>query len=455
MAKGKKFTISEGGNGFLAEFNGESRSFTSRTLAEAWGKVKKAPAFSNCSITLNPEERRPFIVSYVKVTPDGRKQRKRPKFPTIDAAVVHADEQNRKIENHGRRFAADLSEEEAAAISAWRKLELKRKSEGVVVESLSAYIRRGIEAMREAPDGRKIDAALVDKFIARKLSAGVGERQLSDYKSRLGRFLEVFEGRMAASLGVEEIEVWLDDLTVRNGGANRAPKETGKPVSAQARKNYRATLHAFFRWVHPERNPVSKIDPPKIAEPERLHYEPEEMRKLLQWILENKLGILPFVTLGAFCGLRSAEMERMDLSAIDLGEPDKEGEFILSAAKTKGKKMSRAVPLPVAAKAWLLAQSSRSGPVVKTSTRDLYHELELAHVGAGVKQIANGLRHSFATYRGAMIKDSGQLADEMGNSAAVVARHYRDAKLNADAETYFAIRPGQVSNLIDKHRVGV
>lgn len=105
------------------------------------------------------------------VTLDGRKRHKRPKFPTILAAIEHAIEQDRKIENRGRRFAADLSDDETAAISAWRNLKTEKISEGVAVESLSAYKRRGIEAMRKAPDGRKIDQELVEKIVARKVSA--------------------------------------------------------------------------------------------------------------------------------------------------------------------------------------------------------------------------------------------------------------------------------------------
>src|SRR5208337_3249034 len=51
---------------------------------------------------------------------------------------------------------------------------------------------------------------------------------------------------------------------------------------------------------------------------------------------------------------------------------------------------------------------------------------------------ANGLRHSFASYRFAQTGDAGRVAGECGNSAAVVHRHYRELVKLADAERWFA-----------------
>ena len=51
------------------------------------------------------------------------------------------------------------------------------------------------------------------------------------------------------------------------------------------------------------------------------------------------------------------------------------------------------------------------------------------------------LRHSFGSYRMEMVKNAGQVALEMGNSAAIVMKHYVDIVEAAAAREYWNIRP--------------
>ena len=64
-----------------------------------------------------------------------------------------------------------------------------------------------------------------------------------------------------------------------------------------------------------------------------------------------------------------------------------------------------------------------------------------------VKWKANALRHSYASYRFALTNDAGRVAGELGNSAAVVHRHYRELVKLADAERWFSIGPGVPANV--------
>jgi integrase len=56
----------------------------------------------------------------------------------------------------------------------------------------------------------------------------------------------------------------------------------------------------------------------------------------------------------------------------------------------------------------------------------------------------DALRHSFASYRLAIIEDIPKLTLEMGNSAKMVHDHYLDLKTEAEAIEYFAIRPEHI-----------
>jgi len=57
------------------------------------------------------------------------------------------------------------------------------------------------------------------------------------------------------------------------------------------------------------------------------------------------------------------------------------------------------------------------------------------------------LRHSYASYHFALTGDAGRVAGELGNSAAVVHKHYRELVKPADAQRWFAILPEAPTNV--------
>jgi uncharacterized protein involved in type VI secretion and phage assembly len=67
--------------------------------------------------------------------------------------------------------------------------------------------------------------------------------------------------------------------------------------------------------------------------------------------------------------------------------------------------------------------------------------LAQACAAAKVTYKRNALRHSFGSYRMEMVKNAGQVALEMGNSAAIVMKHYFDIVEARAAKEYWSIRP--------------
>ena len=68
---------------------------------------------------------------------------------------------------------------------------------------------------------------------------------------------------------------------------------------------------------------------------------------------------------------------------------------------------------------------------------------------AGIAWKRNGLRHSYASYRFAQTMDAGRVAGELGNSAVVVHRHYRELVTPKAGEEWFVMKPnGKASNII-------
>ncbi len=62
----------------------------------------------------------------------------------------------------------------------------------------------------------------------------------------------------------------------------------------------------------------------------------------------------------------------------------------------------------------------------------------------------NALRHSYGSYRASMLSGNlHQLAEEMGNSVAMIRRHYRNPRPKSQAKAWFAIMPQAASKIVE------
>jgi integrase len=168
------------------------------------------------------------------------------------------------------------------------------------------------------------------------------------------------------------------------------------------------------------------------------------------------VDFLPCLAIGAFAGLRSAEIERLEWSDIDLV-----GRHITvgaGKAKTAGRRL---VPISDNLSMWLAPYFERKGNVWAGTHEDYYDAQRQTALATAVtadpqkgvkeqkavKWRPNGLRHSFASYRFAETGDAGRVAGELGNSAAIVHRHYRELVKPADAKTWFNVKPEAPANV--------
>ena len=68
----------------------------------------------------------------------------------------------------------------------------------------------------------------------------------------------------------------------------------------------------------------------------------------------------------------------------------------------------------------------------------------------GIEWPPNVLRHSFISYRIAIVQSADQVALEAGNSATIIFKHYRELTTPDVAEKWFSILPkeGQWENTL-------
>jgi integrase len=184
-------------------------------------------------------------------------------------------------------------------------------------------------------------------------------------------------------------------------------------------------------------NPAVKAAKAKIVESVAGILTVEQTKKLLVACTGELSNMLPFVAIGAFAGLRRAEIQRLDWREVDF----EAGLIQVTAAKAKSARR-RFVRIRPNLAAWLKSVAQPSGRVVpeEKTFRDSFDQVRKS---AEVENWPNNaLRHGFASYCLAHENDAAKLALELGHTNSnLVFQHYRELVRPKDAAEYWALFP--------------
>lgn len=270
-------------------------------------------------------------------------------------------------------------------------------------------------------------AQLVDELVKAKEADGASKRYLSDLRSRLNHFSGIFDGRAIAEITSTQIDEWLRSLS---------DKETGKRLSPITRNNFRRVLIVAFNFARDRGycldNPAAKTAKAKVIESTVGILTVDETARLLE---KADTEIVPYVAIGAFAGLRRAELEQLDWKEIDL--QSSLIEVVASKAKSARRRFVRIQPNLAK---WLQPHARLSGSVVPSRYPEL---LDAARRAAKIEEWPhNALRHGFASYNLGQFNDAAALALELGHTSAhLVFQHYRQLIKPKQAERYWNIMP--------------
>jgi integrase len=283
-------------------------------------------------------------------------------------------------------------------------------------------------ADRHRQTTKKPVAEVVAELLAVKESRGASPRYLDDLRSRFNRVAGAFH-KDACNVTTAELQAWLD----------------AQKFSPQGYSDYRNRLHLLFNFAvargYAVDNPVAGVEKVKSRGGDVAIFTPSEIAKLLAAASPE---FLPSLAIGAFAGLRSAEIERLAWTDVDLV-----GRHITIGAKKAKTASRRVVPIHDNLAAWLAPYVSKQGMVWPGTHFDFYHEGQQETAkAAGVEWKSNALRHSYASYRFAQTGDAGRVAGELGNSAPVVHAHYRELVKPSDAQAWFAVKPEGPANVV-------
>jgi integrase len=351
-------------------------------------------------------------------------QREQKQFRTREAAERHASRRWQDIQSVGQRaFALTGAEREDAV----RALEILKDSGLSLLEAVKVAIRHA------TPPQQQITLAKLREFFlaapAKKRGRLIERRPRSqgNQRVRTAAFVDSMPDKKTDEITPEIIKDWLKRLTMPS------------PVT---RNNYRMSLHAMFSFAVSEgyctKNPVAGI--PLFAVPQKSPsiLTVEQANRLVSVAAETnqKLGLLGYVTLGLFGGLRRAEIERLDWSAVKW-----ERRMVTVDGNIAKTGSIRNVALSQNALDWLRLHPLPKG---KISPRNLNNRFQKLRFLAGIQEWdGNELRHSFASYHFDLHQNAPLTAAQLGHSSGcqLLFEHYRSLVPLGDGAKFFEIRP--------------
>jgi len=337
-------------------------------------------------------------------------------FKTRTDADAEARRQKTLLEIHSREAIGLSPREMSDFITARKKL-------AEYGDTINEAVKFRVDYFERVRRSGITVAQLAEEVLAAKQRDGRAPMYLADLRKRLARFCADFGNLPIAAITIEELDNWLRDL----------------PLSPKSRANFRANVGVLFSYAANRRiidfNPITHTAKPKLPDNPPEIFAVDELRGLLEAAQRTETDVVPMLAIGAFAGLREAEIQRLDWSEVDVAR----GHIEVKAAKAKSARR-RIVSMEPNLAAWLQPYSGMTGRVVPAGARR-----KLARVRKAAKLARwpnNGLRHSFASYRLAAVHDAPRVAHELGHtSPQMLYSTYRELVLPTEAERYWTILP--------------
>lgn len=360
---------------------------------------------------------RPALKYVVNVGGNGKRIRKF--FETKKEAEAFTQIKDIELLNQGREGAAFPTE---LRVLAQRADDILKPFGRTILDAAEYYA----EHLRTIAGNKRV-ADVVAELLAARKADGASADYLADLKIKFDAFCRAFGDQMIAGLTAKTVSDWLRGLR----------------VGAVSRNTTRSRLSTLFNFARRQgytaKNPITDVERAKERGGEIGILTVEETARVLE---TASFETLPYFAIGAFAGLRSAEIERLEWSEVDF-----EGGFIEVKARKSKTASRRLVTMQPNLRAWLTPYRDRRGNVCPAGLRK---RLEADRDKAALRQNwpQNALRHSFGSYHLAQFKDAAALALQMGNSPAMIFRHYRELVKPQDAARYWNIAPSASENVV-------
>lgn len=339
----------------------------------------------------------------------------------------------------GAREAAEKILADLGGPMQWEALAPARRAFLARVEALAGPAdEAAVIRWLESRGGSAALGDAVERYLEHKRAGAGGEtRHLANVRVDLTALAVALVGRPVGDVTPEELAAWIE---ARAAGAGPA-----------RRRAARTTLVGFWRWCRRQGlvsndtvTAAERLPAPAVPGGAMRILTPRELLAVLAQVDPEWRA---WVALGAFAGLRPEEIAPL----ARWGKPGLAWEHFdwdfgvirLPAAVAKVRR-PRIVPILPALSAWLdWAGVEVEGPVCPRNPSSAGELRRLAWIFGG-RWPADCLRHSYGSYRNAVVRSLEHVAEEMGSSVAILHRHYHNPRAAEEGSEWFDLRPADL-----------
>ena len=226
-------------------------------------------------------------------------------------------------------------------------------------------------------------------------------------------------------------------------------------LSTQTIINYRQRLSSFFNFAikkeYRSRNPITNIPIPKMEWNPPVVLTIAEATALIKTAYQTHqsangrgsgFGLLPFVALGLFAGIRSSELLQLKWTDIKLDRKL----VTISSRIAKGRQM-RNIDLDENCVQWLRLVERTTGNISPPAFAKKFKALTLkAGFPDWRESRLNSMRHSYGTYYFSKPQNANETAAQLGHRGGdqVLFEFYRSLATREEGERYFSITPESI-----------
>jgi integrase len=355
------------------------------------------------------------------LSPTGRRQELF--FPTKAEAMGQCEALKTRKDNFGTSLATMTSSRIAAAAEAYKLLEPHG------IELLEA-VRSHLQIVSERA-ASVIFGAAFDRFAELKQTKSPKYRQ--EIRQAKAKFEPLLE-KLICDVSATDIEPILDTLPAASRNAKM--------------RRLRSVFNLAIKrgWMLPGTSPIARLD---FADGQNKEVEvipAAQVEEMLNHALKNDLELLPFLTLGFFCGIRpDGELQKIEWRDIDLA--DRVVTIRPEVSKTNRRRFPEVSENAIA---WLEAYRQRRarmipGKVVPFSPSILRKKRRAnwkAVAGKKARWIRQGMRHTFCSNWLAMHEDINKLVLQSGHdSVDTMWRSYHKGVKKLEAKKFWSLQP--------------
>lgn len=348
-------------------------------------------------------------------------------FATKKEATTWADIKNIETLNQGIEHAGFSTELRMQAQAA---AELLKPHGATLIEAVRIALPILETRRKSIPVNEAVELFLEDYRLNGGPKTAVPSASYLDYlNDMLGPFRRLYGDRLIANVDAGDIEALL---------------HLRKNAGAVTRQSYIRAISALYGWCvrkgYRLDNPLPKLRK-QLPKTEISILSIEAAEKVLIAALQDEVAT---VSLALFSGIRIAEFHKIVRDSrgserdvwLDWKDVDLKSLQVFVAPELDKNRHGRYVDISKNAVAWLNVVKRVSGPVMPENWRERRQELEKR---SGVELPQNVLRHSYCSYRIALDQDYQKAAANVGNSPAMLRKHYVRVMPRKLGEAYFKI----------------